>query len=404
MAQLRVATKIESGIESRAIFSDQTFLFGPGAATARLAEELDERGWRRVIVLAGASAARIGLLDRLKEALGQGKVLSVHIVAGAHSPIERTEALAAELRDIVTAHGGCDALIALGGGKVIDSAKGVSVLLGEGGRLEDHTGTFEPPGRFVHPVLNAPKLPIVMVPTTLSGAEVTPGGGATNAAGRKRIFWDRKIAGRLLCYDPSFISCVPTDVLTTTGMNALAHCAEGLYSRTANPVSTAMALEATRQLAGGLRAIMSGKILEATYTDLGAGAAMAALVICNARSGLHHAICHFLGGRFHVPHGVANAIMLPHVLRFNLPVTEEPQRRFAEAVNASALGAVSTAAEAVTVLQQDLQVPTRLRDVGVPQSRLDEVAEAAMLDPGRFYNPRPVEQPQTIRDILDQAW
>jgi alcohol dehydrogenase len=409
-----------TGGASRVALGEQVLLFGSGAAGERLGAELRARGWRAVAVLVSPSAAASGQLDRLRAgALASCELVALHDRVRPHAPVADSQAIAAGL-----AGRRLDALVALGGGKVVDTAKGVAVLLAEGGRLEDHCSVFTPPDRYLPRELPAPKLPLIAVPTTLAGAEMTPGGGATDDRGVKRTFWDPKLVARLVAYDPEVLGATPADVLATTGMNALAHCAEGLYSRIANPISTALALEATRALAAALPAAVlpapagpvaapaaceepgpfsAGAAAPAgTLAALGEAAAMAGMVIANARVGLHHAICHVLGGRFGVPHGVANAIMLPPVLRFNLEATLGAQRRFAEAL--AGAEAAEDPPEAVRRFRDRLGVPARLRDAGLDRRDLDRVAADLMQERGLYFNPRRIEEPSQVREVLEWAW
>lgn len=384
---------------SRVTLSDQLMLFGKEAAGARLREELAREGWRRLAVFASASMTRSGQAQRLRStALADCEVVTLIDEIRGHAPIADTEAMAAEL-----AGAELDALVAIGGGSVSDTAKGVAILLAEGGGLEEHCSVFRPPDHFDPRELDAPKLPVVAVVSTLSGAEVTPGGGATSADGVKRTFWDPKLACRMLAYDPQVLRDVPSEVLVSTAMNGLAHCAEGLYSRTANGVSSALATGATRHLASGLRAITrSDDWSDDSLDELGVGAAMSGLVITNARVGLHHAICHVLGAKCGVPHGVANSIMLPHVLRFNLPETRSAQEAFAQALagDAAAKDPPATAAD----FQSQIGAPTRLRDAGVGSGQLDGIAADTMQDRGCYFNPRTVGSADAVREILQQAW
>jgi alcohol dehydrogenase len=331
----------------------------------------------------------------LAEALCDVRVHEVSADVASHAPIEETEAIAARLAGVPV-----DAIVVIGGGSVSDTAKAVAILLTEAGRLEDYCSVFSPPDQLEQPDAPSRKPPLLVVPTTLSGAEVTPGGGATNAAGIKRTFWNPRLAAKVIAFDPDVLRAVPTMVLATTGMNGLAHCAEGLYSRTANPISSAFAVAGASHLASGLRALVAGDLTDGTQEHLAAGAALGGLVISSARVGLHHAICHALGARLGLAHGVANSIMLPHVLRFNRGQTER-----AQSVLASALGASGRdASEAVGQLEAEIGVPRRLRDVDVSKSSLSDVARDAMQDRGLYFNPRRVQSVDDLRALLMEAW
>jgi len=394
------------GAQSRVVLNDQLLLFGPDAAGSRLAAELADRGWRRVALFSGASAVRTGLRDRIRrQTLGRLEVVVVEQAIAAHAPVRDSEAIAEMLRgeDL-------DALIAVGGGSSSDTAKAVALLLAEGGGLVEHCSEFEPPDRLVHKVLLEPKLPVVAVVTTLSGAEQTPGGGATTDAGIKRTFWDPQLACAIVCYDTDILAEVPRAVLVETAMNGLAHCAEGLYSRTRNPVSTAMALHGATTLTRGLLALtrdddQRGDTAAAgALDDLAAGAALSGLVIANARVGLHHAICHVLGGQLGLPHGVANSIMLPHVLAFNRPITDAAQAGFAAALVAGGARPAGNASDILSELRTAIGAPAQLRKFGVTQDSFGAIARDTMQDRGLYFNPRPVDGPGTVVELLVRAW
>jgi alcohol dehydrogenase len=314
-----------------------------------------------------------------------------------HAPIAATEALAHEL-----AANPPDALVAVGGGSVSDTAKAVSILLAEGFPLADRCSTFAPPDRFTHVQLDAPKIPVVSVPTTLSGAEVTPGGGATTAAGVKRVFWDQKVASRVVLYDPELLTDVPVDLLLTSGMNGLAHCAEALYSKTASPLSDALALEGTRRFASALPALRKDNTVEARTAAL-AAACIGGLAISNARVGLHHAMCHVIGAAFGVPHGVANSVMLPYVLEYNHDATPHQQGALAAALGA-ALDADGSAARLVALVQERAGVPSTLAQAGLAEADLARVADEVMQDRGLYFNPKPVPDAATALGVLRKAW
>jgi alcohol dehydrogenase class IV len=365
---------------SRAAFTDQVLLFGPGAAGTRLSDEIASRGWRRTAVFRSPSA-------RLEPSAGLD-VVAVFDSIRDHAPIEDSESFAAQL-----AGEHLDFLLVLGGGKVCDTAKAVAVLLAEGGHFEDHCYSFTPPGDYRAPDLAQPKLPLVVVATTLSGAELSGGAGGTTRDGVKRAVWDAKLRSRIAAYDPTVLAEVPASVLLTTGMNALHHCSEGLYSRTGNPVSDALALEGTQLLGSGLRALASGRAGQADYAALGEGAALAGLAVSNARVAIGHAACHVLGARYHLPHGVANSIMLAASYKFNRPIAEAATQRFAHALRAEPADFVA-----------EVHAPARLRDHGIRHEDLEDLATAIMSERGVYFNPRPVTRPEEALELFEYAW
>ncbi|MCU1480488.1 MAG: iron-containing alcohol dehydrogenase [Subtercola sp.] len=377
----------------------QTLLCGPGSIAA-LAAELSQIGVTRVVLVSSPRASRSRGFESLKQVLEGFEIVYEFTNVRPHAPITDTEELAAAVRGLRA-----DAFIAYGGGSVSDTAKGVSIVLAEGLPLSSHCSTFTPPDQLFQLQLLKPKLPVVSIPTTLSGAEVTPGGGATDAAGIKRVFWDSKIASRLLIFDPLALADVPADLVLTSGMNALAHCAEALYSRSASAVTDALALEGARRFASALPAYAQGARNDELVTELLLAAYLGGLVISNARVGLHHAVCHVLGASLGVPHGVANSVMLPYVLEFNADETAAKQELFASALSA---GLQVQPGRPASSLVRDIQfacgVPNTLEQAGVHHEDLDRVATLVMQDRGLFFNPKVVTDARMVRSVLENAY
>lgn len=377
-----------------------------------LRSELSRYSCRRVALFSSPSVLDGATFARVRAALSDVEIALIESDIRPHAPIADTEALAEQLRGF-----DIDAFVTVGGGSVSDTAKACAILLSEGGHLEDHCSSFTPPDQLLQPPLPGPKIPIFAVPTSLSGAEMTPGGAATDSTGTKRTFWDPKIASRLVIFDSMALSETPPEILVTTAMNGLAHCAEGIYSKTKNPVSTALALQGARQFTSGLLKHLEAPGNSETLLTLGEAAAFGGMVISHARVGLHHAICHVLGASCGVPHGVANSIMLPHVLEYNEGATMPEQSQLSGAMIGGftdagydlpeltwqAQDAVS-ASVLVTRLRNLLGAPRSLREAGVAESSLEEVAERTTFDRGLYFNPRPVNGSRDVLDILWRAW
>jgi alcohol dehydrogenase len=350
----------------------------PGARR-ELGRELAELGVRRPLVLSGARTARSALFRDAVASLGEHAEFTD---VPPHSSVETVAAVAELARK-----SGADGFAAIGGGSASDTAKAAALWLAEGGALEQHASRFTPPDRLVIPELRQPKLPIAALPATASGAEVTPSAGVRTADGRKLIFSDVKLAGRLIVLDPEANVEVPAAVMLSTGMNGLAHCVEGLYSTTRTPVSTAVALHGIRLFEAALPRVAREPESAAGRAELLAAAHLGGLVLLNARTCLHHAICHAIGAVTGAAHGDANSVMLPHVAAFNYAVApaEVPVERLRE-------------------LQAALGVPTRLREIGVPQDALATVARKTMGERGLYFNPRPVRDAGEIEALLQAAW
>jgi alcohol dehydrogenase class IV len=210
-------------------------------------------------------------------------------------------------------------------------------------------------------------------------------------------------------YDPELTLDLAPELTAATGINALAHCVEALYSITRNPLATAAARAGIEAIAGALpRCYSAGTDLEARG-DLLAGAYLAGTALATVAMGLHHGLCHVLGGTAGVPHGMANAIILPHAMRFNQEASAPQLGLAADALGLatrgqSDLAAAGAATERVAELIGRLGLPRRLRDAGVAMDDLPRLAEIALLSRAVRNNPRPVRDAAEIEALLRAAW
>lgn len=348
---------------------------------------------RRVLLVCSGSVRRSSLHPRVLRQLEGLAVLEAGDVP-QHSSVALVERLAREARE----HG-VEAIVAVGGGSSSDTAKAVALLLGEGGRLADHASRFTPPAQLHIPTLAQPKLPIVTVPCTASGAEVTPSLGVRDDEGRKLLFTDPQLASRVVLLDAKANVAVPARIMLATGMNGLAHCLEGLYSKERSPLAELVALDALPRFARALPAVQARPDDVQARAELLYAAHLSGLVLVNARTALHHAICHAIGSVTGAPHGEANAVMLPHALRFNANSVRPALAR--------AAGALEGVADVVCWLEEladRLQLPRRLRDIGVPRESLDRIALKTMGERGLYFNPRPVQDAAELRSLLELAY
>ena len=333
-------------------------LFGAGSV-ARLREELVLRGWRRPLVVTtpGRAAALASVMDQLGDATA-----GVCDRAALHVPVERVQAA---VEDVDRLHP--DSLLAVGGGSAIGLAKAVA--------------------------LERP-LPIIAVPTTYSGSEMTGIWGVT-AGAEKRTGRDAAVAPRLVIYDPMLTLSLPGDVSAASGMNALAHAVEAMYAANASAEAKDAADEALRSLSRALPAIVSRpEDLEArSLACRGAHAAGVALNL--AAMGLHHKICHVLGGTFGLPHAPTHAAVLPHVAAFNAPAAPAAMARIARALG------VDDAATGLTSLGRSLGLTMSLRALGLRPEDIDRAA--ALVTSSAYANPRPATV-EDVRALLRQAF
>jgi alcohol dehydrogenase len=369
-------------------------VFGAGAV-AQLGPELAELGVRRPMLVASRKASHSSIFREAAESL-RGFESECFDRVPEHSSLEAV----AVLVDRARAHR-ADGFIAIGGGSASDTAKAAAIWLAEGGRLEDHASRFTPPAQLVIPALKAPKLPIASVPCTASGAEMTSSLGIRTASGTKLLFWDPKVASRLVLIDPVANVSIPAPIMLSTGMNGLAHCVEGLYSRTRTPVTDALALHAIPIFAEALPRVAREPDSVEARARLLVAAHLAGLVLANARTCLHHAICHALGAVTGVPHGAVNAVILPHAMGFNRAAAPDAFAQMARTwPGAEELDLI----ERVRALQAGIGVPARLRDLDVPRAALADVAAKTMGERGLYFNPRTVSDAAEIEALLGEAW
>jgi len=371
-------------------------------ALADLGREVSALGCTRVMVVCGGRTLRSEIFSQAIAALGSLAVVQFQEVV-EHSPTY----LVTRGAELARAHG-IDGCVAIGGGSASDTAKGIALLLAEGGLIEEHASRFVAPDQFFPTILPQPKIPVISVPTTASAAEVSPGLGLRDDTGRKLLFWDVKLASRLIVLDPKANLEVPASIMASTAMNGFAHCAEGLYSRLSNPISEGLALQGISLFARHLPDMSA----QPDDIDARAGVLMAAhlsgMVISNARVGIHHAVCHSLGARGALSHGVANSIVLPHALAYNLEAATPALALLGRAMGCSEAGTplerAGRAIDAVKALQQSVGVPTRLRDTGLDESLLPAIARDTLDDRGLYFNPRRTGSVEPVLQLLRSAW
>jgi maleylacetate reductase len=297
------------------------------------------------------------VIDLLRERLA-----AVHDGARMHVPVETVTPAVQQAQAL-----GVDGLVCYGGGSTIGLAKAMALQT---------------------------RLPILAVPTTYAGSEMTPIYGITEA-GLKRTGHDPVVLPRVVLYDPLLSRGLPVPVSITSGLNAMAHAAEGLYARDANPVVTMMAEEGLRALSRALpRLAVAGDDLGARADAL-YGAWLCGTVLGSVGMALHHKLCHTLGGSFGLPHAATHAVVLPHALAYNAPVAPDAMARLG-----SALGVADGPARLFEMLGE-LQVPMSLQALGLPETALDRVVDIALSNP--YWNPRPLER-EALRALLQRAW
>jgi alcohol dehydrogenase class IV len=237
-------------------------------------------------------------------------------------------------------------------------------------------------------------LPQLIVPTTYSGSEMTDILGET-VDGRKVTVRDARVFPETVIYDVDLTVGLPAGVSVTSGMNAIAHAVEALYAPDGNPVGSLMAEEGIRALGSAIPRIAADPGDSEARSDALYGAWLCGLVLGSASMGLHHKLCHVLGGSFDLPHAETHTVILPHAAAFNAPYAGDAMARIARALGSR------DAPGALFDLAKDAGAPTALRDIGMPEAGLDRAAELATAAP--YPNPRPIER-HAIRMLLEDAW
>jgi alcohol dehydrogenase class IV len=380
----------------RYITHAQEVVFSPGSVR-RLGELSERFGWRRVLLCTTAHSRPRGHLAAVEEALGH-RLAATYEDVQPHVPESQVRQAAA----IATEHR-IDAVIGLGGGSAIGTAKAVSAVLWE-------QGADQQPG--AETIAERVRVAVIAITTTYAGSEMTPVYGVTyeeNGVSRKVTASDPGVVPHLIIYDPQLTLTLPPRVTAGTGINATAHCIEALYSISRNPLSTAAAIAGLRAIAHALPRCYAVGDDEEARAEMLAGAFLAGTALSNVVMGLHHGICHVLGGATGAAHGDLNAVMLPHVIRFNLDATAP---LLAPAAEAMGLASAGTSAEAATEgvarrvdeLASDMHLPKRLRELGVREEQLPELARTAFASRTVQNNPKPIGDVGQIESLLRQAW
>lgn len=359
-------------------------LSGIGAAT-RMAALLPPGP---VLFVTDAQVRKLGLTDPVLDGLGEREITIFDAVEADPSR--------ATLEAAVAAGRGAAAVIGFGGGSPMDVAKLAAYLLGSGENLDDIWGVGQ---------TRSAGLPLILVPTTAgTGSEATAVSIITLPGGEKRGVSSPALLARHAVLDPELTTGLPRSVTAATGLDAMVHAIEAYTSaQLKNPVSDMLAREALRLLATNLLTVCeSPGDLQARELML-LGAHLAGVAFANAPVGGVHALAYPLGGHFHVPHGLSNVLMLPHVLTHNMPAAMPLYAELGPIVDPSlqALGMQGRAAgliEAVRRMSVQAGMPQRLRDVGVGTSDLDRLAGDAMLQTRLLRNnPCPIEEPDARR-------
>jgi len=333
-------------------------VFGAGSLQ-KLPEEVDKLGATRALVLCTPEQRAIGadivvMLGSRSAGVFDGAVMHVpaEVAAAARDKAKRVRA---------------DCCVAIGGGSTTGLAKAIALTA---------------------------KLPILAIPTTYAGSEMTPIWGITEG-GVKKTGRDVLVLPKTVIYDPALTTSLPVALSVTSGINAIAHCVEALYSKDANPIISLIAEEGIRALADGLPKVAKQPGNVDARSRLLYGAWLGGVSLGAVGMALHHKLCHTLGGTFNLPHAETHTVVLPHAVAYNAAAAPEAMDRIARALGAN------LAAQGLYDLAASLGAPVSLEALGMRREQLDQAADLAVQNP--YYNPRPVTR-EGIHGLLENAF
>jgi len=333
-------------------------VFGAGSLD-HLPDEIRKLGAQRALVLCTPEQRAMGadIVVRLgahSAGVFDGAVMHVpaEVAQAARDKAQRLDA---------------DCCVAVGGGSTTGLAKAIALTL---------------------------ELPILAIPTTYAGSEMTPIWGLTEG-GVKKTGRDLRVLPKTVIYDPVLTLSLPVALSVTSGINAMAHCVEALYSRDANPIVSLIAEEGIRALAGSLAEIVKQPDNLDARSGALYGAWLGGVSLGAVGMALHHKLCHTLGGTFNLPHSETHTVVLPYAVAYNAPAVPDAMEHVTRA-----LGARSAAA-GLYDLAASLGAPVSLRALGMTRDQLDRAADLAVQN--AYHNPRPVTR-DGIRDLLEQAF
>jgi maleylacetate reductase len=333
-------------------------VFGAGSLK-ELPSELDRLGVSRALII--ATPGRSDLANAIASLLGK-RLAEKFSSARPHVPsdvIAEAESLAARVS--------ADSLVAVGGGSSIGVAKAVALAIG---------------------------LPIVAIPTTYSGSEMTPIWGLSDESG-KRTGRDSRVMPGLVIYDPELTLELPIGVSVASAFNAMAHCVESLYAGDATPLTSMIAVLALQLFPPSLRLIVGDGRSVPAREDALYSAMLAGMALASTQMGVHHKVCHVLGGSFGLPHAETHAVVLPHSAAYNRESAPAEMEVIAASIEAD------DAPPGLYDLARQLGAPMSLAELGMREEDLDRAADLAAEKP--YPNPRPVTR-EGVRDLLENAY
>lgn len=375
-------------------FGPTKVVFGAGSI-AELPMEIAALG-KKAFLVTDQGIKETGLVDLVTERMGD-------LLAGVYSDVPQDSGMEVVDKGAEAAlAAGADVLVSLGGGSVIDTAKGMCIVMKEGGSFRDFQGMQ---------LLARLQIPHIVVPTTAgTGSEVTSGAVVMDQEqGQKVIIFEYFNTPRVALLDPRMTVKLPPSLTATTGMDAMTHAVESYVSQQRNPISDATALHAIKLIAEYLPVCVDNGSDLAARGQMQVAALLAGWAFSNAMVGLVHAMAHSLGAVCGIAHGLANGLLLAHVMKYNLEEVPELLADVARAMGADTAGMDSLNAGQVAVvemkaLSKRIGLSQRLRDLGVAVDTLKQCSELSLSDGSIIYNPKIVMDAEEVFAVYEEAY
>lgn len=375
---------------------NETAWFGRGATEA-LSDEVKRRGYRHALIVTDTTLVACGVVGRVTD-----KMASAGLTWSLYTGVVPNPTIAVVKEGLhAFVQSGADYLIAIGGGSPQDTCKAIGIISNNPEFADVRSLEGLSPTR-------KPSVPIMAIPTTAgTAAEVTINYVITDEEKRRKfVCVDPHDIPQVAFIDADMMDGMPPALKAATGVDALTHAIEGYITRAAWALTDALHIKAIEIIAGALRGSVSGE--QGAGEEMALGQYIAGMGFSNVGLGLVHGMAHPLGAFYNTPHGVANAILLPHVMRYNAGYTGEKFRDIARAMGVKTDGlsldaARDAAVQAVFALNRDVGIPKHLRDVGVRQEDIAALAQAALEDVCTGGNPREASL-DDIRELYQAAW
>jgi aldehyde dehydrogenase (NAD+) len=365
-------------------------------ALGSITKHVTDLGCRRALILTDRGVNQAGLAQLVKNALSEF-CIGVFDQIPTDPDLEAVDAATAVARELKA-----DCIVSVGGGSVMDTAKGVCVTLKNGGVANDYLNFL---------TLTEPQTPHIAIPTTSgTGSEVTSIAVLTShKAGRKLFIVDPRIMPNVAILDPVFTLSLPKDITVSTAMDAMTHAVEAMTSTMANPICDGLAMQAIRLISENLPIVAEDGHNEKGRLNLQLAATMAGWAFTTAQVGLAHGMAHTLGTLYHIPHGSACGLVLPKVMRYNVDHATAKLAQVAQALGLNTAGltereAALASADGMEDLMKKVGHPLQLRELGIPEDSLAICAFHAIADTAVLFNGRPVNDPNDVLSLYQQAY